>query len=116
MARCDGHERLTLATGCNQPLASAGNQRGLGGNTSDAGSCTGAAGIDDGDADGNPGVSGVDDVGVAGTDTGACAFDPRATRTPRDFIHALNSSAVMFLPFWLMLKRQGVLSNWVRGL
>ena len=116
MARCDGHERLTCDEDRSQPLAGAGNQRGLGGNASDAGSRTGAAGIDDGDAGGNAGVAGVDDVGVGGTATGACAFDPRATRTPRDFIQALNSSAVMFLPFWLMLKRQGVLSNWVRGL
>ena len=109
---------------CSLPLAGAGNQRGLGGNASDAGSPTGptgptgAAGVDDGDAGGNAGIAagGLDGVGVGSTATGACAFDPRATRTPRDFIQALNSSAVMFLPFWLMLKRQGVLSNWVRGL
>jgi hypothetical protein len=50
---------------------------------------------------------------AAGTAAGAA---PRATRTPRDFIHALNSSAVMFRPFWFMLNRQGVLSYWVRGL
>jgi hypothetical protein len=101
---------------CSRPLARAGNQRGLGGKTSDAGSCAGAAGTDEDGAGGKPGGVDVADVGVAGSATGACAFDPRATRTPRDFIHALNSSAVMFLPFWLMLKRQGVLSNWVRGL
>ena len=34
----------------------------------------------------------------------------------RAYDDALNSSAVMFLPFWLMLKRHGVLSNSVRGL
>jgi hypothetical protein len=94
-----------------QPLTGAGNQRGFGGNASDAGGCTGAVGTDDGGAGGNAGIAGTDAAG-----TGACAFDPRATRTPRDFIQALNSSAVMFLPFWLMLNRQGVLSNWVRGL
>ncbi len=38
------------------------------------------------------------------------------TRTPRAFIQASNSSAVMRLPFWLMSKRQGVLSNSVCGL
>jgi hypothetical protein len=100
-----------------QSHAGAGNQRGLGGNASGAGNPTGATGVDDGEAGGNAGIAGVvDGVGAGGTATGACAFDPRATRTPRDFIQALNSSAVMFLPFWLMLKRQGVLSNWVRGL
>jgi hypothetical protein len=94
-----------------KPLAGAGNQRGFGGNASDAGGGTGAVGTDDGGAGGNAGIAGANAAG-----TGACAFDPRATRTPRDFIQALNSSAVMFLPFWLMLKRQGVLSNCVRGL
>ena len=92
------------------------SQFGFGGNTSDAGGCTGAGGGDDGDTGGNAGIPGTDDAGAGGTATGACALDPRATRTPRDFIQALNSSAVMFLPFWLMLNRQGVLSNWVRGL
>ena len=40
---------------------------------------------------------------------------PRATRTPLDFIQALNSSAVMRLPFWFMSNRHGVLSNSVLG-
>ena len=55
---------------------------------------------------------------VTGTEAGGgvTAAAPRATRTPLAFIHALNSSAVIFLPFWLMLKRHGVLSNSVRGL
>lgn len=35
-------------------------------------------------------------TGAAGAAAGTL---PRATRTPRDFIQALNSSAVMFLPF-----------------
>jgi hypothetical protein len=59
------------------------------------------------------GAGTVPGASVAGSAAGAA---PRATRTPRDFIQALNSSAVMFLPFWLMLKRHGVLSNSVRGL
>jgi hypothetical protein len=100
-----------MAFGCEAPA----NQYGFGGNTSDAGGCTGAAGVDGGRTGGNAGVAGTDEVGAGGT-AGTGAFDPRATRTPRDFIHALNSSAVMFLPFWLMLKRHGVLSYCVRGL
>ena len=45
---------------------------------------------------------------------GRCAAGPRATRTPRASIQAVNSSAVMRLPFCSMLKRHGVLSNSVR--
>jgi hypothetical protein len=60
-----------------------------------------------------PGAAGATTPGAAGTTAGAA---PRATRTPRAFIQALNSSAVMRLPFWLMSKRQGVLSNSVFGL
>ena len=41
---------------------------------------------------------------------------PRAMRTPRAFIQASNSSAVMCLPFWVMLNRHGVLSHCVCGL
>ena len=46
----------------------------------------------------------------------AGALPPFATRTPRAFIQASNSSAVMRLPFWLMSNRHGVLSNCVCGL
>src|SRR5690606_13830666 len=54
---------------------------------------------------------------VAGAEAVAAgAGAPLATRTPRAFIHASNSSAVMRLPFWLMSKRQGVLSYSVCGL
>src|SRR5690606_14696205 len=83
----------------------------------DGGASSGAAGGTTGSTP--PSVAGAS-AGASmpvstGTSTGTGAA-PRATRTPRDFIQALNSSAVMFLPFWLMLKRHGVLSNSVLGL
>src|SRR5690606_27820359 len=71
---------------------------------------TGAAGASVSVAGATPGAA-----AAAGAGAGAGAA-PLATRTPRDSIHALNSSAVMRLPFWLMSKRQGVLSNSVLGL
>ena len=49
----------------------------------------------------------------AASGTGSAAGLPLATRMPLAFIHASNSSAVMRRPFWLMSKRQGVLSSLV---
>ena len=59
-------------------------------------------------------ASGAGAAGAAGA--GAAVPAPLATRTPRAFIQASNSSAVMRLPFWFMSKRHGVLSYWVFGL
>src|SRR5690606_23408983 len=55
-------------------------------------------------------------VGAAWPSTPGAGARPRATRTPRAFIQASNSSAVIRRPFWFMSNRHGVLSNSVLGL